>query len=336
MIKLKDILNEQFPSMNFQYPSAQAATSIEKSFSPIIKDAMQWIKNNDHLLIDISALIASVIPGGMTTAVGLELANAALYFQKGDKLMGSISTIFSALPIIGSIPGVKQAVGFALKRGVKYSLPQIKKILEAVVKFKNKIIGLFTQIKRVPQAQEYAEMLLTGKIDYEEFVGLLTSLPKAGQVLGKTALKIKPDMWSHQTNNLIALQNWIKRQKVVGRSIDQQGGLKNFDTSIQSKDKITGSSFVTARQNEGTPMFIKGRLYDKNKPSKYLMTTELPDNAFIPNREYVNLPSFTASKGAGVLKPTEAIRNIKNYKFWIWDETIQNYIEISPQLLLKK
>ena len=100
MIKLKDILNEQFPSMNFQYPSAQAATSIEKSFSPIIKDAMQWIKNNDHLLIDISALIASVIPGGMTTAVGLELANAALYFQKGDKLMGSISTIFAALPII--------------------------------------------------------------------------------------------------------------------------------------------------------------------------------------------------------------------------------------------
>ena len=92
--------------------------------------------------------------------------------------MGSISTIFAALPVIGAIPGVKQAVGFALKRGIKYSLSQIKKILQAVVKFKNKIKALFTQMKKVPKAHEYAEMLLTGKIDYEEFVGLLTSLPK--------------------------------------------------------------------------------------------------------------------------------------------------------------
>ena len=167
----------------------------------------------------------------------------------------------------------------------------------------------------------------------EKFVGLLTSLPKAGQVLGKTILKKKPDMWFHKTNTLDGLQDWIKRRKIVGRSIDQQGGLKNFDTSIQTKGKT--SSFVTARQNQGTPMFQKGSLYG-SKPSKYLMTTELPDAAFIPNLQYVNLPSFTASRGNGVLKPTEAIRNIKNYKFWIWDETIQNYIEISPQLLLKK
>ena len=175
MIKLKDILNEQFPSMNFQYPSAQAATSIEKSFSPIIKDAMQWIKNNDHLLIDISALIASVIPGGMPTAVGLELANAALYFQKGDKLMGTISTVFAALPIIGSIPGVKQSIGFALKRGVKYSLPQIKEILEAVVKFKNKIrrqmLAIESMIKKFPHLNidKYLNDLIAGKIDSKTF-----------------------------------------------------------------------------------------------------------------------------------------------------------------------
>ena len=41
MIKLKDILNEQIPSMNFAYPSAQAATSIEKTISPFVTDVME-------------------------------------------------------------------------------------------------------------------------------------------------------------------------------------------------------------------------------------------------------------------------------------------------------
>jgi hypothetical protein len=334
MIKLKDILTEQLGMPTggaSMYPSYQAVEPYREPVEKAVKATMDWIYDHRHTLLDIAALGATFIfaPAG----IAIELVNAGLYFKEGDVLMGSISTIFAALPLIGSIPGVKQAVGFALKRGVKYSLSQIKKILEAVVKFKNKIKALFTQIKRVPQAQEYAEMLLTGKIDYEEFVGLLTSLPKAGQVLGKTILKKKPDMWFHKTDKLIALQNWIKQKKIIGKSIDQQGGLKNFDTSVQTRGKT--SSFVTARQNQGTPMFQKGSLYG-SKPSKYLMTTELPDAAFIPNLQYVNLPSFTASRGAGVLKPTEAIRNIKNYKFWIWDETIQNYIEISPQLLLKK
>ena len=175
MIKLKDILNEQIPSMNFAYPSAQAATSIEKTISPFVTDVMEWIKKNDHLLIDISALITSAIPGGMPMAVGLELTNAALYFKKGDKLMGTISTIFAALPIIGSIPGVKQAIGFGLKTGTKYSLSQIKKILEVVVKYKSKIrrqmLVIESMIKKFPHLNldKYLDELIAGKIDATSF-----------------------------------------------------------------------------------------------------------------------------------------------------------------------
>lgn len=144
MIKLKDILlNEQFPSMNFQYPSAQAATSIKTSISPILKDTMQWIKKNDHLLIDISALIASAIPGGMPMAVGLELANAALYFQKGDKLMGTLSTVFAALPIIGSIPGVKQVTSSFIK-GIKKSINDGVKLTNDQLKYISQIIKVVT------------------------------------------------------------------------------------------------------------------------------------------------------------------------------------------------
>jgi len=339
MIKLKDIiLNEQFNMPTggaSMYPSYQAVKSYKKPVEKAVNAINDWIYDNRHELLDLAALGATFI--FPPAAVAIELYNAKLYFDEGDPLMGSISTIFAALPIIGSIPGVKQGLGFVLKRGVKYSQKQIKKILEVVLKNKNKILLKFRSLNRLsksdPIIKDGIDKLIKGEIDYEKFATLLKTLPKSGQVLGKTILKKKPDMWFHQTNRLDALQDWIKRQKIVGSSIDKQGGLKSFDTSVQTKGKT--SSFVTARQNQGTPMFQKGSLYG-SKPSKYLMTTELPDAAFIPNLQYVNLASFTASRGAGVLKPTEAIRNIKNYKFWIWDETIQNYIEISPQLLLKK
>ncbi len=321
------------------YPSYQATKSYKKPVEKAVNATKDWIYDNRHELLDLAAFGATFI--FPPAAVAIELYNAKLYFDEGDALMGSISTIFAALPIIGSIPGVKQGLGFVLKRGVRYSQKQIKKILEVVLKYKNKIVIRFRSLNRLsksdPIIKDGMDKLIKGEIDYDKFITLLKTLPKAGQVLGKTILKKKPNMWFHQTNRLDALQDWIKRQKIIGRSSDKQGGLKNFDTSVQTKGKT--SSFVTAKQNSGTPMFQKGGFFGSDSQSrryKYLMSTELPDAAFIPNLRYINLPSFTASKGAGVLKPTEAIRNIKNYKFWIWDETIQNYIEISPQLLLKK
>lgn len=246
MIKLKDILNEQIPNMNFAYPSAQAATSIEKTISPFVTDVMEWIKKNDHLLIDISALIASAIPGGMPTAVGLELANAALYFQKGDKLMGTISTVFAALPIIGSIPGVKQAVGFALERGVKYSLSQIKKILEVVVKYKSKIrrqmLVIESMIKKFPHLNldKYLEDLIDGKIDatsfYKNFKGYNDKMKviKTNKAMPLQHISPDPNLTINKLNltgfldNIKNLKRPPSAQRAVKKSGDELDRLGGF------------------------------------------------------------------------------------------------------------
>ena len=129
MIKLKDILTEQSIPMGGinMYPSYQATKSYEKPVTDIVKTVGTWIYDNRHELLDIAALAATFI--FPPAAVAIELFNAKLYFDEGDPVLGSISTIFAALPIIGEIPGVKQSIGFALKRGVKYSQKQIKKIL---------------------------------------------------------------------------------------------------------------------------------------------------------------------------------------------------------------
>ena len=177
MIKLKDILlDEQFSmptSGASMYPSYQAVRSYEKPVTKAIKATTDWIYDHRHTLLDIAAFgSAFIFP---PAAVAIELANAALYFKEDDKLMGTISGVFAALPLIGAIPGVKQAVGFALKRGVKYSLRQIKKILEVIVKFKNNIrrqmLAIESMMKKFPHLNldKYLEDLIAGKIDATSF-----------------------------------------------------------------------------------------------------------------------------------------------------------------------
>ena len=155
------------------YPSYQATKSYKKPVEKAVNATKDWIYDNRHELLDLAALGASFI--FPPAAVAIELYNAKLYFDEGDSLMGSITTIFAALPIIGSIPGVKQGLGFVLKRGVKYSQKQIKKILEVVLKNKNKIrrqmLAIEAMIKKFPHLNidKYLDDLIAGKIDSKTF-----------------------------------------------------------------------------------------------------------------------------------------------------------------------
>lgn len=316
MIKLKDILTEQIPSMNFAYPSARAATSIEKTISPFVTDVMEWIKKNDHLLIDISALIASAIPSGIPIAVGLELANAALYFQKGDKLMGTISTVFAALPIIGSIPGVKQAVGFSLKRGVKYSLPQIKKILEVVVKFQNKIrrqmLVIESMIKKFPHLNldKYLDDLLAGKINatsfYKNFKGYNNTMKvvKIDKAMPLQHISPDPNLTINKLNLTGFLDN-IKnlsrpgsfKRKVGTDALNKPGGL--YTTNPQ-----TGSPFY---QPTGKKPYYNFELKSGARGLDLQNTGEIIDGMSVGNlTKYMN-DGFDFIIGKGMLGKPEVI-----------------------------
>lgn len=193
MIKLKDILNEQFgiPSGRSIYPSYQAVRSYEEPVTKAVNSTMDWINRNKHTILDVAALGALFI--FPPAAVAIELTNAGLYFKEGDKLLGSLSIIFAALPLIGEIPGVKQSIGFALKKGFNYSLKEIKKILETISKNVGKIKQLFGKIKNFIQGKgkrpggppretseirrqkikKNIDMLISGEMSFEDFITII-------------------------------------------------------------------------------------------------------------------------------------------------------------------
>jgi len=298
------------------YPSAQAAKSLEKTLSPIVKDATEWIKKNDHLLLDLSALIVSVIPGGMPMAVGLELTNAALYFKKGDKLMGTISTVFAALPIIGSIPGVKQAIGFGLKTGTKYSLTQIKKILEVVVKFKNKIrrqiLAIESMIKKFPHLNldKYLNDLIAGKIDsktfYKNFKGYNNTMKvvKIDKAMPLQHLSPDPNLTINKLNLTGFLDN-IKnlsrpgsfKRKVGKDALNKPGGL--YTTNPQ-----TASTFY---QPTGKKPYYNFELKSGSRGLNLQSTGEIIVGMSVGNlTKYMN-DGFDFIIGKGMLGKPEVI-----------------------------
>jgi hypothetical protein len=111
------------------YPSYQATKHLKEPIESALKSAKEYIIYHRHTILDIAALISFEFP---PLASALELVNAGLYFREDEKLLGAISVIFAFVPVLGAIPGVKQAIAFAIKKGVKYSLQQIKKVIKFV------------------------------------------------------------------------------------------------------------------------------------------------------------------------------------------------------------
>ena len=321
MIKLKDILlNEQFSMAGIgtsdMYPSAQAAKSIEKSIGPATKAAIKFINDNRHTLIDISALMASIIPGGQIAATSLELANAALYFGEGDILMGSISTIFAALPVIGAIPGVKQAVGFALKRGVKYSLSQIKKILQAVVKFKNNIrrqmLAIESMMKKFPHLNldKYLEDLIAGKIDatsfYKNFKGYNNKMKVIKTNKAMPLQHVSPD--PNLTINKLNLTGFLDNIKNLSRpgSFKRRVGTDalNKPGGFYTTNPQTGSSFY---KPTGKKPYYNFELKPGSRGLDLTNTGEIIDGISVGNlTKYMN-DGFDFIIGRGMLGKPEVI-----------------------------
>ena len=69
-------------------------------------------KEDRHLLMDIAAVGAFFIPVvGPFLSLGLELANAGLYYSEGDEYGAGFALAFSLIPmgeLVGKIPGVKK------------------------------------------------------------------------------------------------------------------------------------------------------------------------------------------------------------------------------------
>lgn len=119
---------------------------------------------------------------------------------------------------------------------------------------------------------------------------------------GNEIFKLKPNIWTHTTYS----EELINHLKDGGDFIGKKEDLTKFNIPIKG-------SFATFI-NQHSPNFKKGSIFQGFEQHPYLITTDLPDDAFQPNWNSKNYDNFRDSQNVGVLKPE--YRNSKNFKLW--------------------
>jgi hypothetical protein len=81
-----------------------------KKVNQIISNAQKSMGNADpHVVLAILGIGAAFIPvAGPFISLGIGLLDSGLYYKEGDKTSAGISAVFSLLPFVGKIPGVKE------------------------------------------------------------------------------------------------------------------------------------------------------------------------------------------------------------------------------------
>ena len=95
--------------------------------------------------------------------------------------------------------------------------------------------------------------------------------------------------------------------------------LKNGDDFIGEKEDLTNFNILNKGKfatyvNQYSPNFKKGSIFSGFEKHPFLITTELPNNAFQPNWNSKNYDNFNDSQNVGVLKPE--YRKSENFKLW--------------------
>jgi hypothetical protein len=114
--------------------------------------------------------------------------------------------------------------------------------------------------------------------------------------------KQNPNIWTHTTYS----EELINHLKSGGDFIGKKEDLSKFNVP----DK---GSFATS-VNQHSPNFKKGSIFHGFELHPYLITTDLPDDAFQPNWNSKNYDNFNDSQNIGVLKP--GYRGSENFKLW--------------------
>jgi hypothetical protein len=137
----------------------------------------------------------------------------------------------------------------------------------------------------------------------------------------RNELHITPTTWVHVTRDLLPFQLIVKTGKFIGKDED----LSQFNVTTQGKFR----NFV----NHKSLYFKKGSMFPGYEANNHIITTDLPDTAFQPNRNGINYDSLDKSDDVAVLKPE--YRYAKNFKFWIRDTKDRKFYEVTPDEISK-
>jgi hypothetical protein len=114
-----------------------------------VKDRAEFVDTHKHQILDGLAIATFFIPVvGPFISLGIEVGNAALYYNEGDKEMAALAAAFALIPggeLLRNIPGVKKYGRNAIIRAFqkansgKALSKADQEILEAVAENSNKI-----------------------------------------------------------------------------------------------------------------------------------------------------------------------------------------------------
>jgi len=198
MVNNEDILKDILLKMNYN-PSKTLNENIEEqmgekpwmtprgmSYSENLK-ALQGpplTKEQRHLLMDIAAFGTLFIPViGPFVSLGIELANAGLYYSEGDEYMTGFSLAFALIPmgeLIGRIPAVKKLGRDGLASLIKKARSggnATKIELEALQQIRNNSDDIIRLATTAAKTLERLKILLS-KAKFSDIVYMMYKLSK--------------------------------------------------------------------------------------------------------------------------------------------------------------
>ena len=133
-----------------------------------------------------------------------------------------------------------------------------------------------------------------------------------------------PNVWTHVSIHDGVIEDIKKKRKWISRDED----LAHF---VYGTDHLKGKRFSLSKDNKSSIYMKKGALYvsepSDKYPIKWLVTTDLPDDAFQPNINGGNTDTLEQSHDIGVLKPEH--RDIKNFEFYKYNPTDKKWYEFN-------
>jgi len=134
--------------------------------------------------------------------------------------------------------------------------------------------------------------------------GLFDMFKKSKPVKQAEIFKQTPSIWTHATWSEDLINRLLKGEPFIGEKED----LSKFNVPNVGK-------FGTLMNNHA-PNFKKGSIFHGFETHEYLITTELPDEAFQPNWNRKNYDNLEDSQNVAVLKPDVKYRKAENFKLW--------------------
>ena len=212
------LINDQFKATLTPSKQSSSLNSTTNVASGTLNPTKGSMPVDPHTLMTILAIGTAFIPvAGPFISAGIGLADAALYYEEGDKSSAGLTAAFSMIPFIGKIPGVKElgtkgmaALGNKVAKGVKVFTQSEAKVLEGIKQNESLIrkglqdastklspitkeiqslkpgyVSRFGQEKYETLLKEY----LSGKSDKQFFLQSLTSAKKASPNLANFVSK---------------------------------------------------------------------------------------------------------------------------------------------------